>query len=122
MNTPYHLTPEASQGNAFTRHLRPDPSIFADDQAFIANASARASATREATEAKGTNVAQIPGMGSASFDQSKRSDFHVAPAKSLDCRGRPVVDMAPRTIGAITVTKSTEAQRNKTKRIKKRSL
>lgn len=26
---PYHLTPKASQGNAFTRHLDGGPSIFA---------------------------------------------------------------------------------------------
>lgn len=26
--TPYHLTPKASQGNAFTRHLNGQPSVF----------------------------------------------------------------------------------------------
>lgn len=122
MTTPYHLTPEASQGNAFTRHYRPEPSIFAIDQSFVANASARASAAREATEAKGTNVAQIHGMGSDVFNNVDRSKFHVAPAKSLDSRGRQLIDLAPRTVGAITITKTTEAHRNKTKRIQKRSL
>lgn len=26
--TPYHLTPGASQGNAFTRHMNGEPSVF----------------------------------------------------------------------------------------------
>ena len=32
MKTPYHQTPGASQGNAFTRHLDGGPSIFATKQ------------------------------------------------------------------------------------------
>lgn len=123
MKTPYYLTTGATKGNAFSRHYRiNEPSIFASDQAFLENASARASKTREASEAKGINVAQIPGMGSEAFQQNKRADFHVRPTKSLDCRGRAVVDMAPRTIGAITVTKSSEAQRIKSNWIKKASV
>lgn len=29
MSRPYHLTPGASQGNAFTRHIYGGPSVFA---------------------------------------------------------------------------------------------
>lgn len=121
MSQPYHLTPGASQGNAFTRHYRPEPSIFATDNAYLANASARASKAREECESKGINTAQIHGLGSEHFDQSKRSQFHVAP-KGLDSRGRPLVDLAPRTTGAITVTKTTDAQRAKNQRMRKASL
>ncbi len=33
MTRPYHLTPGASQGNAFTAHLDGTPSVFAGDRA-----------------------------------------------------------------------------------------
>ncbi len=121
MSTPYHLTPGASQGNAFTRHYRPEPSIFARDQAFATNASVRASQAREASEARGINVAQIHGMGSDAYQNVDRAKFHVAP-KTLDCRGRAFVDLAPRTVGAISISKTSAADLNKNQRIRKASL
>lgn len=61
--TPYGLTPEASKGNDFTRHLSGRPSIFCTAMLIAAaNKSAAQTVVVEKNRAEGNDIGLIGGL------------------------------------------------------------